>query len=483
MIKDFFQRLIRSQAHLFLAPVLFILAANNQRKNEVDFTQVLMAFVTLELISLLIFYLFIKRAQRFHKAAAVSTYVLCFILFFANLRSFFNLIFASRNYIAFLALFLICAVLLVIMLRSKASFVRLNIFLNLFILASILNEGAVAFRIHQQPPPPFVIRPGDVSSARTTTEVHDKPNVYLMLFDAYPSFDNLKKHFGFDNDSLLTFLRSESFYIPKHSKSNYKSTIQTLSSLFNAGYLPDDKYYTSYSNSTYAYLKQDENLRHNSVLKLLHRNGYDFINLSIFNMEGSPSPVRTDLHYFSLNSYDYYYFLYAKTVPGYLHSIVWKYFEYNRERKGIRLMDEAINSDGPPKFVYFHSMIVHEPYYFKANGELLRDSWFYFPTHEAYIQQVRYANSVIRDLVGKIKTRDKNAIIVLMSDHGFRNLKNVSREEILEESYSNFYAVYFPGQRYHALDDGVTPVNLIRIVLNEALQLKLERLPDKSGLQ
>jgi hypothetical protein len=73
-------------------------------------------------------------------------------------------------------------------------------------------------------------------------------------------------------------------------------------------------------------------------------------------------------------------------------------------------------------------------------------------------------------------------IVVVISDHGFRLLVDRPLHDIQSEKYSNFCAMYFPDKDYRNLYDSITPINVLRAVLNKAISTKFNRLPDLSGL-
>ncbi|MEK6780178.1 MAG: hypothetical protein AABY93_00630 [Bacteroidota bacterium] len=362
----------------------------------------------------------------------------------------------------------------------KTTFTRFNLYLNYLFLSLITFECIQLILIYRNPPPEFSFALGKPQFVdfKTENDLSKRPDIYLLVFDAYANPKNQKKYFNFDDSAFLKKLESKSFQVISNSKSNYDWTLKTISSVFNLNYLPKEAYF--YQNPNYATLKYDEFLRRNYVIQLLQENEYTFKNISIFDMEGFETPVRDNLHYFALNSYNYYYFLYAKTLIGYLHQVLEKFIQYKREIKAINLMKaEIVKTEERPKLVYFHSMICHEPYYFNEDGDLLEDNRFFFATKEKYIEQIKFANSVALDIVNLIFENGMNSIIILISDHGFRNLTGLPAKEIKEEGYSNFCAIYFPDKDYSQVYDSITPINVMRLVLNKALKTNFEKLPDE----
>jgi hypothetical protein len=70
-----------------------------------------------------------------------------------------------------------------------------------------------------------------------------------------------------------------------------------------------------------------------------------------------------------------------------------------------------------------------------------------------------------------------------MSDHGSRMLTNpTSNAEAIKERYDNMCAIYYPDKDYSKLYDSITPINVMRQVLNKSIGTKYPNLKDISGL-
>jgi phosphoglycerol transferase MdoB-like AlkP superfamily enzyme len=126
-----------------------------------------------------------------------------------------------------------------------------------------------------------------------------------------------------------------------------------------------------------------------------------------------------------------------------------------------------------PMFAYYHSLIPHVPYYFQGNGSLKSlNSALSVGSYQDYIQQIEYSNLLTLKQIDRILKYKPNSIIMIMSDHGFKNLQGVSQEVKSVEALKNFSALYCPNNAKVRLDSLLTPISLMKIVLDQALLKK-----------
>jgi hypothetical protein len=131
--------------------------------------------------------------------------------------------------------------------------------------------------------------------------------------------------------------------------------------------------------------------------------------------------------------------------------------------------------------------VPHEPYVFRADGRCLSSEREWNET-ESYIEQVRYANSLIKDFISALLATDgPKPIIVLQSDEGpfpprYRSEERSWRDATIDELRAKtgiLNAFYFPDGDYRGMDPQVTSVNTFRIVFNKHFGTTLKRLPDR----
>ena len=97
-------------------------------------------------------------------------------------------------------------------------------------------------------------------------------------------------------------------------------------------------------------------------------------------------------------------------------------------------------------------------------------------TRRGYVEQVRYANKVIRDLVTTLQGRNgRRPIIIIQGDEGpfpetgiglTRSWREADNDE-LQIKMGIMNAYYFPDGDYAQLYQDITPVNSFRVILSK----------------
>ena len=133
------------------------------------------------------------------------------------------------------------------------------------------------------------------------------------------------------------------------------------------------------------------------------------------------------------------------------------------------------------KFVYTHLMLPHHPYFFDSTGkanppEDLEDSSKL--NKNLFISYLVYSNKKILEFIDRIKSTSKRQpIIILMSDHGFRQLPSNTNPSYY---FMNLNAVFFPDKNYSGFYNEMSNVNQFRVILNTEFKQKFLLLKDSS---
>jgi hypothetical protein len=322
-----------------------------------------------------------------------------------------------------------------------------------------------------------------------------KPDIFFLIFDGMPSTNAMKKEWNFDNGTLDSFLLKQNFYIKHNSKSNYNLTVLSVSSTFNMNYLPA---IDLHGNEIKMYFKASASILDNSLTKILQKQGYaisQFQPISFQNKDWDRKLLFGDMLY-----KNFYY----KTLPGRIYRDLWwntskisldvvqkmndsrydkiyREFEENLHYTARLVKQNCTAKREKPIFLYAHFTIPHDPYMFDSTGKRKNSSEIVktkVTDHPAvFMEQVKFTNQMIKDLVLHIKTSNKkNTIIIIEGDHGFRNIYGDKGYMIFE----NLNCCYFPDGDYSAMYNTMSPVNTFRTVLNKYFYANIPLLKDSS---
>jgi hypothetical protein len=298
------------------------------------------------------------------------------------------------------------------------------------------------------------------ASINTTGTRYSKPDIFFIVFDEYPSSKSLQTHFNYNNESLDTLLQAADFFTSYESKSNYNFTSYSLASTLNFNYL-------RVANNTVLHEKQllqsVETVKRNGLTRFLESMGYDIINFGTYELE--QDPVKTTAYFddsyiklvidgqtmWSRVKKDIWWnFTMKKLVPGEIRVPdsfrEQKHMEIHRNQYNFQhTVGQITVETDKPKFVFTHLLLPHAPYYVNAKGEPKADSIFIkkqFNDEEAFLDQVQYANLLIKTLVEEIKSKKtvRPRVYIIESDHGYRYFK---QEKDGERAFMNLNAIFF----------------------------------------
>jgi hypothetical protein len=473
---------------LFMLPVFFILHAANEYFGDLSVAIAAKLFFYLSLMVLGTYLLTIPLTRNQVRQVAVAYVLIVFVMFAKNI---FTVVdeFLSKKLFFLLAAF-IMLILILFLLRAKL--LSVNAFNRglLFVVSVLVVYEIGRFVIKTASPPHLTLRfaPAPVLGPWAGTK---KPNVYLLLFDEYQGDEGLKAIFNFDNADFRNFLATKGFRKIQYPSSNYNYTYFSVPSLFSMGLL-------NYSDKAYdldykRVIKSINSLaKRNPLLSFFQKEGYSVINHSMFPLAGSES------HY-QLNGLDKdaYAVLFARTLPGWiktdlLHTVksnvvhrmakdlYFQMSEYNNKVFHDTEKTVKTHHDGPV-FVYSHFLLPHLPVLtdsagtLKNIGDAAAELHLSKPTlRDSYLAYVGYANKISEKIIVDMLRFDPYAVILLISDHGLRRMENNNHVNNIQ------LAVKMPGTTDAGFYNGMSLVNLFRVVLNGIAGQKLPLVPDSS---
>ena len=488
--------LLKKPYFLVLLPLFFISHGYNEFFGFFPLKMVVFNFIlTITGISAIfvLSYLYLKNKNRTSIFTfLLSLFVLTFGTIHDTLKQFTHNSFITTYKLILPAIFIATFLLLKAFKNSNTSFSRIFPFLNLlfiiFLGFEIIDSGYKCKQENNLIDNRFTVALNYKPEQRITAS--QKPDIFFFVFDGMPSTKAMQKQWSFDNSALDSFLLQEKFYIATHARSNYNITMLSVSSSFNMEYLLPSQIYTGGEASMIQ--KASPALMNNSLTKILRKEDYEIYQYQPLSTNNSEWDGQ--LFFVEIMSLSYYY----KTLPGRLdRDLSWhlggvdlakkaKRFVVNRNnishKKNILYTIDRIKTSCKdtvlPKFVYGHFMLPHEPFIFDSTGNMIKVGQFESNEERnvsMFMNQVKYANKVITDLIKHIKRNNKkNTIIIVEGDHGYRNI--YGKKEYL--IFDNLNAIYYPDQDYSALTSTNSPVNTFRLLLNKYFYTKYPRLID-----
>lgn len=388
--------------------------------------------------------------------------------------------------------------------RSKSSFRPLALGLNAtalimacFVLSQIAtfklsDAGGLSAEIidqMSQPPAAGAPAPGP------------KRDVYYLIFDRYASADTLREIYAFDNEPFLGELRAQGFYVATNSASNYQRTAHSLASSLSLDYL--DRLTHLVGSKSVSWLPVYSMLQDHAVGRFLKQQGYKFIQVgSWWNPTRDNPHADTNVNWHTTPELQRVFVMQTAIgqVAGRLGLPIFDDRAHQCERI-VRQFDAlaAMAHDPEPKFVFAHLLLPHPPFVFGADGSCLDLKTVTQRSRtENYLNQVRFANAKILEMVRAIRANSKtDPIIIIQADEGPWPAPYAGDERFLgtdvtsvdwtraspaelREKMRILNALHLPGPGAAPLYPEMTPVNTFRIVFNRYFGTDLPLLPDEN---
>lgn len=483
----------RYPLYLFLLPLFFVLHGFAENFGFIDAKEagiLLLSYLFLTLSIAGFSYIFFRNWNR---ASLITTFWMSFFFFFAALHEFMKahspIKTLSRYSFLLSAALLILFILFIYFKRSTKPFQRFSIYLNsLFLIYILVDVGTIVWKSTHKNDNLLSTYGFAKENQYQPCDTCAKPDIFFLLYDEYTGTGALKKQYNYDN-RLDSFLRSRNFSVQSRSRSNYNFTAFSMSSVLNMSFIDGIKNTKAVTADDYA--NCNLLIRDNEVIKFLDAHGYDIVNYSVFDLAGNPSMV--DQSFLPLKTKlisDRTLFAHMNKDIGWLLITRWPFSLFtrnhymkhksNNEDFQRKVIETSKTTADRPRFVYAHFYMPHPPYFYDRNGQMKNEQVIYneYKSNpvEAYLEYLTYTNSEIEKLVTSIQQNNPKAIIVILSDHGFREKESRN----FPYFFQNLNAVYYPDQDYKGLYDSITNVNQFRVLLNKCFHQNFPLLKDSS---
>jgi hypothetical protein len=134
-----------------------------------------------------------------------------------------------------------------------------------------------------------------------------------------------------------------------------------------------------------------------------------------------------------------------------------------------------------PKFCYAHFVMPHSPYFRDSSGTLINkknQEGVNLGDTKYFLPYLKYTNTVISSLVNKIVQEDPSAIVIVMSDHGFRDYNN--HKQTHAPAFDNICAIRSPYNNTLPFENSKSGVNFFRYLFNSAYNQQIPYLKDST---
>ena len=316
----------------------------------------------------------------------------------------------------------------------------------------------------------------------SSSNVGERPDIYLILLDAHTSAYALDKYFHYDESAFIQQLKDLGFYVAECAQSNYPVTNLSVTSTYYANYHQEPTLYPLYSSLVLETLRS-QGYR---VITFQNRsNGhFDFaedVRLSRNQILAGKVDLAGGLSEFEFQlletSFARIVFDIPQMIPGFdlAQQKETEYYEHYQQTYFIldelKRLPEEIKG---PKFVFAHFLVPHPPFIFTPQGN------FYWNENnvDGYVSNIQFIDSQIIGSVKEIISTSKiPPVIVIMGDHG---ASGVPQLETPESRMSILNAFYLSDAAKKDLYPSITPVNSFRVVFNNYFGTNYPLLKDYS---
>jgi Sulfatase len=480
--------------HSFLLPVFFVLHTYIQYYGMASSSAALEILLFIEIVFLCFFLLFLLIIRNPNKSLLVTTLSGFIFLFYGVIKDFFSDTIHAHflaKYIVLLPLLILAEIGIIRFIFKKNDFSRINLFLNLLLIIYLLFDGISLIQHSTQS-----YRQGNLLVNKNILEIAnlpapaERPDIYFLVFDSYPGTDFLKQYVQYNNSLFNDSLKNKGFYIVADPNSNYNRTAFSISSTLNFEYLNNIQENTSIEPKLYNMASLTINYA--VVPDVFKKNGYKIYNLSFFDL-GDQHPIMKEnflvlpdkqmLLYNILSERIKREILWNFTTGRFGLKIFEKLADVNQENavennfkkrdfnnKAIdSLLQIATFSKGKSKFIYAHFYLPHPPFFYDSNGikiDLDFDKIIKaMEDKPSFISYLKYTNNTILKIVDTILNHNKQSVIILQSDHGYRDFRQDKVKPYLY--FKNYSAFYFPDHNYSMLYDNMSNINTFPVIFNK----------------
>ena len=469
-----------------LMPILFLYQDNIREIPIQDIIIPLILSVTIIIIPWFILRIFINT----RKVSAGISFVLILMIIFSHVRTFLannedvNLQFFGSN-IILIPIISSVAIIGFISLYKKNIPAETTPIFNVMTIVVILFVGS-QITIY------FINDDSQISSFSefveipiTQSEIVDKPDVYLIVLDAYSGDIVLEEDYDFDNSKYKNELRDRGFFVQDFTYSNYPNTNLSMPSIMNMVYLDSIGEKLGKESRDITGMREIRN--ENNAMKIFKENDYNIITFFAgANAAASKELIDERLcgSLLNLSPELQRAFVYMYFPLSYTRALFNDNYQYDRLECTISTVLNFDKKDNNPLYMHIHILLPHPPFVFNSDGERVEHQYtkdIFDPNlRDAYLEQLIFTNKITIEMIDSIQQKDDSAVIIVMSDHGGRLGVNWYEPTEMDyyRAFNNLSAFYFPDYEGD-IPEKIAAVNTYRVLFNTYFNTDYEILEDR----
>ena len=308
-------------------------------------------------------------------------------------------------------------------------------------------------------------------------------NVYIFVFDEYAGLDGLERYTNYDNSEFYTKLDNIGFNTSPHSRNYTTTTHIEVPNLLNLSLILNE------DNLTIS--AEEELLKSPALFALFQQQGYrvDVISdQSLIPLDADyTDSISTGLG--NVSKVESFQLVALKA------SVVYPVLLEKAEGRALQIkqlfsaLEESSRDQNQKRLKFAYLMFPHYPWVLDEKGNSISEADTYnWQNSNVYLGQLKYVSKRILSLSEMIVEEDPNAIILLFSDHGYRQakyLKSHYGEHIEDMDFENQFqtnilnAVYYKGEKLDI--EGLSAVNTLIKVLNQHFSMDIPSVEWKSS--
>ena len=276
------------------------------------------------------------------------------------------------------------------------------------------------------------------------------PNVYYIQPDGYTNFSELKQgYYKIENSGFEDYLIKEKFKNYSDFRSNYEATLASNSSIFSMKH----HYYSGHASGHEVANARNIIISNNAVLNSFKNNNYK-------------------THFLT----EYPYLMVNKPKMGY-DNCNFSYSEIPFIGNGLKTKKDIF-----PDFKMFLDDNKDDPKFFfielfnpKHISSSIKDDNVIQRHREAYINDLKKANDDLERIINLINSKDDNALIIIMADHGgYLGMKYLQEGNEMSKDRDKLYSIFssvlsikWPNNEVPKYDEQLnSAVNLFRVIFS-----------------